>query len=49
LNRNSLYALVVILVVVIAGIGYYAYEQSQKPALQVKVDSNGLQINGNGG
>jgi uncharacterized protein HemX len=49
LTRNGLYALVVILVVVIAGMGYYAYQQSQKPALQVKVDSNGLQINGNGG
>jgi uncharacterized protein HemX len=49
LTRNGLYALVVILVVVISGVGYYAYQQSQKPALQVKVDSNGLQINGNGG
>ncbi len=49
MNRNGLYALIVILVIVVAAIGVYAYQQSQRPALQVKVDSNGLQINGNGG
>jgi uncharacterized protein HemX len=49
LSRNGLYALVAILIVVIAAVGIYAYQQSQRPALQVKVDSNGLQINGNGG
>ena len=49
MNRNGLYVLIVILIVAIVGVGYYAYEQSQKPALQVKVDGNGLQINGNGG
>jgi hypothetical protein len=49
LSRNGLYALVAILIVVIAAVGFYAYEQSQRPGLEVKIDSNGLQVNGNGG
>jgi len=48
MSRTGLYALVAVLVVVLAGVGYYAYQQSQRPALEVKVDGNGLKINGNG-
>ena len=47
MSRNGLYALVAILVVVLAGVGIYAYQQSQRPSLEVKVDGNGLKINGN--
>ena len=46
MSRNGLYALVAILVVVLAGVGIYAYQQSQRPSLEVKVDGNGLKING---
>jgi uncharacterized protein YpmB len=49
MNRNGLYILVAVLIVVIAGVGFYAYQQSQRPALEVKVDGNGIKINGNGG
>ena len=49
MSRNGLYAQVAILIVVVAGVGYYAYEQSQRPALEVKVDGSGIKINGNGG
>jgi hypothetical protein len=49
MSRNGLYALIVILIIVVIGGGVYAYQQSQRPALEVKVDGNGIKINGNGG
>jgi hypothetical protein len=48
MSRNGLYAVIVLVVVVAAAIGVYAYQQAQRPALEVKLDSNGLQINGTG-
>ncbi len=49
MSRNSLYTLIGILVVVVVAIGgYLLYEQSQKPQLEIKVDGNGIQVNGNG-
>ena len=48
MSRNALYAVVVLVVVVAAAIGIYAYQQAQRPALEVKLDNNGLQINGTG-
>lgn len=48
MSRNALYAIVVLVVVVAAAIGIYAYQQAQRPSLEVKLDSNGLQINGTG-
>ena len=49
MSRNGLYVLVGILILAIIGVGVYAYEQSQRPALEVKVDGNGIKINSNGG
>jgi hypothetical protein len=46
MSRNALYALIAVLVVVIAGVGIYAYQQSQRPTLEVRIDGNGLKING---
>ena len=48
MNRTGLYALIAVLVLAVVGVGLYAYEQSQRPSLEVKVDGNGLKINGNG-
>ena len=49
LSRNGLYTLVGVLIVVVIAIGgYLLYEQSQKPKLEIKVDGNGIQVNGNG-
>jgi len=49
LNRNGLYTLVgILLVAVLALGGYMLYQQSQQPKLEVKIDGNGLQVNGNG-
>lgn len=38
----------VLVVIVVALGGYLLYEQSQKPKLEIKLDGNGIQVNGNG-
>lgn len=49
MSRNGLYALIgILMVIVIALGGYMFYQQSQQPSLEIKVDSNGIQVNGNG-
>lgn len=49
MSRNGLYALIGILVVIVIALGgYMFYQQSQQPSLEIKVDSNGIQVNGNG-
>jgi hypothetical protein len=49
MNRNGLYALIGLLAIVVIGLGgYMLYQQSQQPSLEIKVDSNGIQVNGNG-
>jgi hypothetical protein len=49
LSRNGAFALAGILaVLVIVLAGYIIYDQSQKPSLEIRVDGNGLQVNGNG-
>jgi hypothetical protein len=48
-SRNGLYALVGVLAIIVVALGgYMLYQQSQQPSLEIKVDSNGLQVNGNG-
>lgn len=49
MSRNGLYALIGLLVVVVVALGgYMLYQQQQQPSLEIKVDSNGLRIDGNG-
>jgi hypothetical protein len=49
MSRNGLYALIGLLAVIVIGLGgYMLYQQSQQPSLEIKVDSNGIQVNGNG-
>lgn len=44
-----MYALVGALLIVVVGlVGYMVYQQNQQPSLEIKLDSNGLQVNGNG-
>jgi len=48
-SRNGLYALIGILALIVVALGgYMLYQQSQQPSLEIKVDSNGIQVNGNG-
>lgn len=49
MSRNGLYALIGILAVIVVAMGgYMLYQQSQQPSLEIKLDSNGIQVNGNG-
>ena len=49
MSRNSLYAVIAVLAVVVVGFGiYFIYQESQKPALEIKVNEQGISVNGNG-
>lgn len=49
MSRNGLYLVIAVLLVIVVGFGIYAYQQQQaKPGIEVKVDNNGLSVNGNG-
>lgn len=48
MSRNGLYAVIGILLIALVGVSVYAYQQQQRPALEIKLDNNGLKINGGG-
>ena len=50
MSRNGLYLLIGALLVVVIGLGGYMYyqQQQQQPGLEIKLDSNGLEVTGNG-
>ena len=49
MSRNSLYGLIGLLAVIVVGFGiYYFYQEQQKPALEIKVNEQGISIDGNG-
>ena len=49
MSRNMLYAVIAVLAIAVAGFTiYYFYQESQKPGLEIKVDGQGISVNGNG-
>jgi len=49
MSKTSLYAIVAVPAALAAGLGIdIAYEQSQRPALEIFVDEGGIKVNGNG-
>lgn len=49
MSRNGLYALIGMLLLIVVGlVGYMIYQQSQEPSLEIRLDSNGVQVTGNG-
>lgn len=49
MSRNGLYAVIAILLVAVVGFGIYTYQQQQaRPALEVRIDEQGVSIDGNG-
>ncbi|WP_423069342.1 hypothetical protein [Devosia sp. CN2-171] len=49
MTRSSLYVVIAALLAVVVGFGLYlAYQESQRPALEIKVDEGGIKIDGNG-
>lgn len=48
MNRNGLYALITVLVVAIIALGIYIYQQETRPGVEIRLDEQGLSIDGNG-
>jgi hypothetical protein len=48
MNRSGLYAVIAILLVAVIGFGIYTYQQQTRPGVEVRVDEQGISINGNG-
>lgn len=48
MSRNGLYAVIAILLVAIVAFGIYMYQQQSRPGLEVRVDEQGISIDGNG-
>lgn len=49
MSRNSLYALIGLLAVVVVAFGiYFVYQQSQEPRLEIRLDETGIVVDGNG-
>ncbi len=48
-SRNSLYGVIAILVIGLVAFGIYTYQQQQaRPGIEVRVDEQGISIDGNG-
>jgi hypothetical protein len=48
MTRNSLYALIAVLAIAVAGFAiYYFYQESQKPGLEIRIDEQGISVDGN--
>ena len=48
MRRNGLYALIAVLLVAVVGFDIYTYHEQTRPGLEIKVDGNGIKVNGNG-
>jgi hypothetical protein len=49
MNRNSLYAVIGLLAALVVGFGLYLmYQETQKPALEIRLDEQGISVDGNG-
>ena len=47
MSRNGLYVLVGVLVVALVGLGIYLYQEQNRPGVEIRVNDNGLSIEGN--
>jgi uncharacterized membrane protein YsdA (DUF1294 family) len=49
MSRNGLYAIVAVLAVAIVAFAIYTYQQQQaRPGVEVRIDEQGVSIDGNG-
>ena len=46
MNRYGLYLAIGVLLAVVIGLGVYLYNEQTRPGLEVRVDGNGLSIEG---
>ena len=48
MSRNSLYAVIAVLVVVVIALGVYFYQQQNRPGVEIRLNENGISVQGNG-
>lgn len=48
MSRNALYLTIGVLLAVVVGLGIYIYNEQTRPGLEVRVDGQGISIEGNG-
>ena len=47
MSRNSLYFLVIVLLIALAAFAIYFYQQQSRPGVEVRADDQGISIDGN--
>lgn len=47
MSRNALYGVIAVLVIVLVAFGIYTYQQQSRPGIEVRVDEQGISIDGN--
>lgn len=47
MNRNGLYFLIGVLVIVVVGLGIYIYHEQTKPGIELKANEDGISIQKN--
>jgi hypothetical protein len=48
MSRNGLYLVIGALLVAVVAFGIYTYQQQTRPGIEVRVDEQGISIDGNG-
>jgi hypothetical protein len=49
MSRNALYLVIGVLAVIVVTLGVYlVYQETQKPRLEIRLDEQGISIDGNG-
>ncbi|GLQ55935.1 hypothetical protein [Devosia nitrariae] len=48
MTRNGFYLIIAALVAVIAVLGIYIYQQETRPGVEIRLDEQGLSVDGNG-
>lgn len=48
MNRNGLYLVIAVLLIAVVAFGIYTYQQENRPGVEVRVDEQGISIDGNG-
>jgi hypothetical protein len=47
MSRNALYGVIAILVIALVAFGIYTYQEQSRPGIEVRVDEQGVSIDGN--
>ncbi|GLQ11297.1 hypothetical protein GCM10007913_32290 [Devosia yakushimensis] len=48
MSRNGLYAVIAVLLIAVAAFAIYTYQQQNRPGVEVRLDEQGISIDGNG-